>query len=106
MNEPSRWPPWVERWVLPYVDIPALLPVLIAVMGHIVILVALVVLEAWRSRNPFAIAAGVALLAGTSRVLVEEGRRLRRLGPLSATLAGGWAATIGTVMLAEHYGFL
>ena len=32
MNEPSSWPPWVERWVLPYVDIPALLPVLIAVI--------------------------------------------------------------------------
>ena len=92
--------------MLPYVDIPALLPVLIAVMGHIVILVALVVLEAWRSRNPFAILMVLALLAGTVRVLVEEWRRLRRLGPLSATLAGGWAATIGTVALAQHYGFL
>ena len=106
MNESSRWPPWVERWVLPYVDIPALLPVLIAVMGHIVILAALVVLEAWRSRNPFAIVAVLALVAGTIRVLFEEWRRLRRLGPLSATLAAGWAATIGTVALAEHYGFL
>jgi hypothetical protein len=106
MHEPSRWPPWVERWVLPYVDIPALLPVLIAVMGHIVILAALVVLEAWRSRNPFAIVVVLALIAGTIRVLVEEWRRLRRLGPLSATLFGGWVATIGTVALAEHYGFL
>jgi hypothetical protein len=106
MNESSSWPPWVERWVLPYVNIPALLPVLIAVMGHIVILVALVVLEAWRSRNPFAIAATVLLLAGTVRVLFEEWRRLRRLGPLSATLAIAWLATIGTVALADHYGFL
>jgi hypothetical protein len=106
MDEPSRWPPWVERWILPYVDIPALLPVLIAVMGHIVILVALVVLEAWRSKNPFAIAAVVVLLAGTLRVLVEEWRRLGRLGPLSATLGAAWAATVGTVALAEHYGFL
>ena len=106
MSESSRWPPWVERWVLPYVDIPALLPVLIAVMGHIVILAALVVLEAWRSRNPFAIAAVAVLLAGTLRVLIEEWRRLGRLGPLSATLAGGWAATIATVALANHYGFL
>src|SRR5215468_3692479 len=106
MNETSSWPPWVERWVLPYMDIPALLPVLIAVMGHIVILVALVVLEAHRSRNPFAIAATALLVAGTLRVLFEEWKRLRRLGPLSATLAMGWAATIGTVALAEHYGFL
>lgn len=92
--------------MLPYVDIPALLPVLIAVMGHIVILVALVVLEAHRSRNPLAIAATGLLLVGTMRVLFEEWRRLRRLGPLSATLATGWVATIGTVALAEHYGFL
>jgi hypothetical protein len=106
MNEPSSWPPWVERWVLPYVNIPALLPVLIAVMGHIVILVALVVLEAHRSRNPFAIIVTAMLAVGTLRVLVEEWKRLRRLGPLSATLAMGWAATIGTVALAEHYGFL
>jgi hypothetical protein len=106
MTEPSRWPPWVERWVLPYVDIPALLPVLIAVMGHVVILVVLVVLEAWRSRNPFAIAAVVVLLAGTVRVVVEEWRRLRRIGPLSATLAAAWAATVGTAALAQHYGFL
>jgi hypothetical protein len=106
MDEPSSWPPWVERWILPYVDIPALLPVLIAVMGHIVILVALVVLEAWRSRNPFAIVAVALLLGGTLRVLFEEWRRLRRLGPLSATLGLGWAATVATVALAEHYHFL
>jgi hypothetical protein len=106
MDEPSSWPPWVERWVLPYVAIPALLPVLIAVMGHVVILVALVVLEAWRSRNPFAILGVLVLLGATGRVLVEEFRRLRRPGPLTATLACSWAATVAVVALAEHYGFL
>ncbi len=106
MDEPSSWPPWVERWILPYVAIPALLPVLIAVMGHIVILVALVVLEAWRSRNAFAILFVGMLLFGTGRVLFEEWRRLHRLGPLSATLACSWVATVGIVALAERYGFL
>jgi hypothetical protein len=106
MDEPSSWPPWVEHWILPYVAIPALLPVLIAVMGHIVILAVLIVLEAWRSTNPFAIAAVGALLVGTARVLLEEWRRLRRLGPLSATLGVGWAATIATAALAVHYEFL
>jgi hypothetical protein len=106
MSESPRWPPWVERWVLPYVDIPALLPVLIAVMGHVVIIAALVVLAAWRSRNPLAIAAVAVLVVATVRVLIEEWRRLGRPGPLSATLAAGWVATIATVAIAVRTGFL
>jgi hypothetical protein len=106
MDEPSSWPPWVERWILPYMAIPALLPVWIAVIGHVVLIAGLVVLEAWRSRNPFAIAGVLVLLAGTGRVLVEEWRRLRRPGPLAATLAIGWAATVALVALAARYRFL
>jgi hypothetical protein len=104
--EPSSWPPFVERWILPYTHVPGLVPVLIAIMGHIVILVVLVVLEAWRERNPFAIAASAVLVWLTLRVWWEEWKRLRRVGPLTVTLACSWVATFVVAALAMYYGFL
>jgi len=36
----SGWPPWVETWVLPYMQDSALWGVFIALLGHAVIIIA------------------------------------------------------------------
>jgi hypothetical protein len=103
---PTLWPPFAERWILPYVRIPALFPVVLAIVGHVVVFAALLVLNTWRDRNPFAAAGLLLLVAGTVRVVVAEWRRLRRTGPLVTWLLAAWALTGGLVALALRFPFI
>lgn len=45
------WPGWIERWVMPYVAESGLWPVLAALLGHVVLVIAPVLLGLWRG-NP------------------------------------------------------
>jgi hypothetical protein len=100
------WPAWFEQWVLPYLREPVLWPVLLAVMGHVVLVVTALELAVWRVRS---IESGVVLLAlalGSAGATLFEVRRSGRPGPVTVTLALSWAASVGGAWLAERTGVL
>jgi len=102
----SGWPPWVEEWVLPFIEDSGLWPVLFALLGHVVVLVAPVLLVAWRSRSGAGLAPLV-LLVGLSVWLVRlDLARRRGIGPLSAMVGLVWVAGVGLAAVCEHTGVL
>jgi len=79
----------VERAVAPFFRDTALYPVTAAVVGHVVLAIALLLLDVVRSPGPFASAALVALVLATLEVW-RRGLARRRIGPLGATLVASW----------------
>ncbi len=102
----TPWPDWVEKWVLPFLDETSLWPVLIAVIGHIVALLTLVVLTAWRQPLPVG-AFGVGLMLVISgRLAWTEISFYQRPGAMTGFIALCWALSIGGAVFAQHYGLL
>lgn len=99
----GRWPVWVETWVLPYVREPVLWPVLIAILGHVVVLFALGALNVWRGESWTAAVLSVAFTVGS---VGWEYRVMRRPGPIAAWIALTWLVSIGLVVLSVRTGFL
>jgi hypothetical protein len=102
----SGWPDWLEQWVLPYLREPALWPVLVAIMGHVVVAVVALELALWRERSVGSGALLALLLAGSGAATTFEIRRSGRPGAVTATLALSWAASVGGAWLAERTGLL
>lgn len=98
------WPDWVEQWVLPYLREPVLLPVLIALLGHVVVGLSPLMLAVWRTGNPAAIAALALLSAASVGLSLFEARSQRRPGAVTLTIAGTWLASVGVAVLAERTG--
>ena len=88
---------------MPFFRERALWPVLVAILGHVMMLFALAVLEVWRGTGFWAALVSVALTAG---IAVWEVRIQGRPGALALSLAGTWAAAAGIVALALETGFL
>ena len=105
--EPTTpWPHWMEKWVLPFLSDTALWPVVVAGIGHIVALLALVLLTAWRKPLPIgAFGAGLLFLL-TAKIAWTEIRFYKRPGPMTAFLALCWALSIGSAIFADHHGLL
>lgn len=102
----TPWPEWVEKWVLPYLGETALWPVLIAVIGHVVALLTLVVLTAWREPLPIGAFGLGLMLVITSRLAWVEIRFYKRPGAMSGFIALCWALSFGGAIFAEHTGLL
>lgn len=102
----SGWPAWLEQWILPYLREPSLWPVLIAVMGHVVVVVVALELDVWREGS---IGSGItlaALIAATAGGCGFEVRRVGGPGALTYTLALTWAASVGGAWIAARTGVL
>lgn len=110
---PVSGPPAVERlsdvldrWFLVYVRDPNLFPVTLALFGHFVLLIAGLVLGAWRAASWVAGGALVALAAGTVLLLVAEARTVGWTGRTPFLLAGTWAGGLTLAWYSEQTGFL
>lgn len=105
-NASSAWPAWVEQWILPYLEDMSLWPVLVAVLGHV--LVVLVPLELAFVRGPSLAAAAVlsVLLVVTFEMVRMEIRALRRPGWLTAIGIGMWVASVPCAYYAGSTGIL
>lgn len=103
---PSAWPQFVQTWVLPYIREPMLWPVLIAVLGHVVLLVALDMLAVYRSGDAGAVVMLVLMMAATIYLVVREVRIVGRPAGVSATLVLSWLASVASAVGAEYTGVL
>ena len=93
-QEPAAdWPPWVRRVVLPYLKDSALWPVTFAILAHIAVLEALVLLLAWRSGTPLAIGFLILNIIVTCNPARLEWRYDRKVGPVTITVVILWLMT-------------
>lgn len=97
---------WVEGWVLPYLGEPALWPVLIALLGHVVVVLTPLMLAVWRVQSPaaaLALAGALALTFWLSRV----GWRIEQYPwLLAATALATWLSSFAFAVLCERTGIL
>ena len=92
--------------MLPYVRNPSLWPVLVALLGHVVIVLTPLMLAVWRVGSGLA-GLGLVLLAGlTVAACGMEARALRRPGAVALSLGLTWAAAVALAWVAEETGFL
>lgn len=93
----------MKHWVLPFVEDPLLWPVLLVVIGHVVALVAPVLLLAVRDRRIPAMGA-LALLVGLSVSIVNgDVRRRGRPAMPSAFLLVTWLLSGAAAVAAHRY---
>ncbi len=96
---------FLDKWVFPYLEEPALWPVAFAIVGHIDVVVAMAMLETARSMNPIS-AAGLFLVLGlTGRAVFDEHKRTGKFGPISALIAIILSSSAALAWVADHYGY-
>ncbi|MEZ4237895.1 MAG: hypothetical protein R3F59_17450 [Myxococcota bacterium] len=103
---PPGWPDWMERWVLPYVREPALLPVLLALLGHVVVVLVPLMLGTWRTGHGAVVALLVAAVLGSVGLVGFESVRFRRPGAVTLTVLGTWAVSVGLAWFCERTGVM
>ena len=93
----SGWPVWVERFVMPYMQETALWPVLLALLGHTVVIIAPILTNVARGWLPAFVPLFVVVnLSGW--LIYADVRRKWRPGAVTATVAITWVlATIVAV---------
>ncbi|MBX2798289.1 MAG: hypothetical protein KTR31_11485 [Myxococcales bacterium] len=102
---PPAWPAWVEEWVLPYLHNRALWPVWFAILGHVVVVLAGLMLLGWRGTTDGWVLTAV-LLAASAALTVQEVRVSGRLGGVALSLGLLWLTSVGLAVLAEQTGIL
>lgn len=102
----TGFPPWMERWVWAYLRDWSLWPVAFAVMGHLMILTAPVMLWAWRDGNLLAYLGVFLLLSGTVRLMAFEVVNLRRPGRVCVALLITWGGALGMAWAGLEWGLL
>ena len=102
----TGFPPWMERWVWTYLREPSLWPVALALLGHVMIVLAPVMLFAWRDGNPFAYLALFLVISGTVHLMWLEVRHIRRPGAVTLALTLTWAAAVGVAWAGWRWGLL
>lgn len=100
----SGWPTWIEEWVLPYLENRALWPVWIALIGHVVVGVAGLLLVGIRSGLPEAWIAVGLLGLGSLWLVGKEWQVRSSPGGVTLTVVLGWLLSGGLVWLAERTG--
>ena len=91
---PQGWPPWVQEWVVPYLEEHALWPVLFAVLGHVLVILVPLMTWAQRSQNPVAYLFLGCILAACGGLARMEWLAIGRLGRLTLVLFLTWAASL------------
>lgn len=97
------WPPWVEQWVLPYVRDSGLWPVLVALLGHVIVVIAPLMLSLYRGFLPsFLPLFFLTIFSGYCCFL--DFQRRRRPGIVTALVGVVWALSAGLAWLAHTTG--
>ncbi len=102
----SGFPPWADKWVLPYLDDSGLWPVVAALLGHVAMLLAPLLLGVARDRNPFAIASLLIVAYFSVRVMVTDLRGRWRRGLVTSVVLGTWVLSAAVAYGAAQYGLL
>ncbi len=98
-DEPSR----LERALQPLFSDIALWPVTAVLVAHLVVAIAVMLLDVIRGPSGFSILSGVTLgLASLAALRPAVGRR--RLGALAVTVLGSWIAGALAAWAADHGG--
>ena len=98
------WPVWIETWVLPYVREPSLWPVLVALLGHVVVGIAPLVLYVVRTGSVEAGLVLVGLVLASVGLVGFEVFRFRWPGGVTAALVATWATSLGLAWVADRTG--
>ena len=101
---PPGWPLWIELWVLPYVREPALWPVLVALLGHVVVGIAPLVLYVVREGGLRSELFLATLVLGSLGLVGFELWRFRRPGGVTAALVGTWITSLGLAWIFDRTG--
>ena len=99
------WPPWVEKYLLPYLREPAGWPITFAVVGHASVLQALVGLAAWRSQHPAFLFLVAAYVVMTLTPIRTEYRCTGTFGIITKLVIGMWLSTLGVAWWAGRSGY-
>jgi hypothetical protein len=86
---PRRYATRVDRFLAPYVTEPALLPVTLVLLAHVVLAIAVATLDAWRSMAGFAVL-GLVLMVTATLVSWFFDWRNRRVGIVGGTWLLCW----------------
>jgi hypothetical protein len=103
-DAPPGWPPWFERFVLPYVQESSLLVIWLIVLIHIVMALSVVLIFAIRDRHQAGMLALLLLVLATFEVARVEYSWHRKLGGMSVTAAGCWIVSFGLAFVASESG--
>ncbi len=102
----TPFPDWVDRWVIPFMGESVMWPILVAVVGHLATLLALLLLVGWRKPVPFGLfGVGLALLVTARLAWVELGF-YRRPRHLTGFLVGSWILAVGIAVVGARLGVL
>ncbi len=99
----ARTPSRVERALAPFFRDMGLWPVTIVVVAHLVLAIAVLLLEIWRGPGDFAIA-GLVVVALVSIAALGHDVARRHFGALGATVLGSWLAGTLSAWAANHWG--
>lgn len=107
VEEPSPtpagiWPAWIELWVMPFIEESGLWPVLFAILGHVVVVIAplLIIL----SRGGIGAAAPLTGLILLSFWLCKTEFVGRGVGPVAISVALTWLVSFGVAFAAAQLG--
>jgi len=103
---PPAWPLWVEEWVLPYLREPALWPVLLALLGHVVVVIAPLCLAVARTGSGWALLGLLMLAAGSAWLCRWELSVRGRPGSVAATVGLTWLVSLVSAWGADRLGVL
>lgn len=101
-----RWPEWIEQSAMPYLRDPALRPVLVAVLGHVAVALAPLLLYAWRNGSVAAAGASVVVAVASVGAIGFEVARFRRPGGVTVSVLATWAASMLVAWIALRTGFI
>lgn len=97
------WPPWVKQWVLPYVQETGLLPVLMAILGHVVVILAPLMLAIARGATAAALPLTV-LVMGSFWLCKTDFEENGRPAGVTFTVVSVWIASAALAYVAGTTG--
>jgi hypothetical protein len=92
-----------DRAIAPYFREPALWPVAIVLIAHVILGIGVALLDALRSGMGYGLVALVLIGAGTAAALASDLRR-RRLGIAAGALLACWVLGAAAAWAADRYG--
>lgn len=102
-DEPEQL--WVDKYLLPAMRDPGLLPIVIVVAGHIVAFLTPAMVFAVRDRS-LGSALALLILGFLSAEVARFELGRKRTPTLTRFLAGTWVAAVGAAFAAHRYGVL
>jgi hypothetical protein len=98
------WPPWVQTWILPYVEEATLWPVLFALLGHVVVIMAPMMLFVNRHGSVKSLVGLIGLGLLSAALIRFEIRYRRRPAGITLALLLTWISSAALAWLSDYYG--